>query len=363
MALLALLMGGTGYFLLRNLSLSQLGSILKTVRPGFLLLGVGLMVCYVGCEALASWQILGWLGHKPSLRRCMCYSFVGFYVSSITPSATGGQPSQIWLMDQDDIPVAHGALNMMLIAVCYQVAAVVYGVGVWCLAPGLRESFDGGLALMLLYGGGMMLVLTAGMVVVMFFPSLARRFCLWVLGGLHRVQIIKDREKAQEKLVTQLELYAAGAKCIRENPILVAKLLGLALIQLTALFSVPYAVYLAFGLTGHTMFELVGMQALLTLAVCNIPLPGAVGPAEGGFLAAFLPFFGPQIVAPAMLLSRGISFYTFLVFSAGVTVVVALDLRRRTRQRTLAELRAQRGGRVQAAQAYLTTRGGNPMIR
>ena len=100
-----------------------------------------------------------------------------------------------------------------------------------------------------------------------------------------------------------------------------------------------------------------GVQALLTLAVCNIPLPGAVGPAEGGFIAAFTCVFGPELVTPAMLVSRGISFYAFLVFSFAAAAAVHLRTSREVRERSLREIAAnQRGERVRAVRQYLNTR-------
>ena len=60
----------------------------------------------------------------------------------------------------------------------------------------------------------------------------------------------------------------------------------------------------------------------MTLAVSSLPLPGAVGASEGGFVKAMTLFFGSALVTPAVLLSRGISFYSFLLISAGVTLWV-----------------------------------------
>ena len=120
LVLLAALIFGTLFFLLRQQPLSTLAQVLRTMRPQYVLLGLGLMFCFVGCEALCSKLILGRLGHALPYRKCLGYSFVGFYVSSITPSATGGQPAQIYYMSKDGVPAAHGSLNMMLIAVCYQ---------------------------------------------------------------------------------------------------------------------------------------------------------------------------------------------------------------------------------------------------
>ena len=106
-------------------------------------------------------------------------------------------------------------------------------------------------------------------------------------------------------------------------------LLGLTVAQLTALFAVPVAVYHAFGLTGSSAMSIICTQALVTLAVSNLPLPGAVGASEGGFVTAMALFFGPALVTPAVLLSRGISFYAFLLVSACITLAVHLRSRRK----------------------------------
>ena len=145
-----------------------------------------------------------------------------------------------------------------------------------------------------------------------------------MLNLLSRVGLIRDRAGAGEKLARQMAEYAAGAACLRANPGLLPKLLGLTALQLSVQFAVPYLVYCAFGLEGYALPLFLGTQAVVTLAVCSLPLPGSVGPAEGGFLTAFTPLFGAALATPAMLVSRGISFYAFLLVSACVTLAVHL---------------------------------------
>ena len=355
--LMVVLMGVTGTVLLKGQPVSLLAASMKHLKPQFLVLGLLMMLGFVGCEALCSYQILGRLGHKVSYGHCLGYSFVGFYVSSITPSATGGQPAQIYYMSKDRIPAAHGALNMMLIASCYQVATLLWGGGIWFFGPAGRDQMDGGLGLLLLYGAGMMVVLTVGMVMVMFLPGPTRHICEGVLSLLTRTRILRNPETAREKLEHQLSEYARGADCVKHNPGLVLRVLVLCLIQLGLVFSVPWAVYLAFGLSGSSWIQIAGVQALLTLAVCNLPLPGAVGAAEGGFVSAFVSIFGEGMVTPAMLVSRGISFYTFLLVSFVVAIAVHLRTSRESRERALEEMMAnQTGTRVKAVRKYLSAR-------
>ena len=350
---LAAMMAVTGAVLFKGQSFPLLWESLKQVKPFFLLGGLCLMLGYVGCEALCTRLILGRLGHRVPYRRCLGYSFVGFYVSSITPSATGGQPAQIYCMSQDEIPAAHGALNMMLIAACYQVATLIWGGGVWLLCP-KAGVFSGGMGVLLLYGAGMMVLLTVGMGVVMFLPGVSRRICGGVLRLMENLHLLRNPASAREKLQRQLEEYAKGADCVKANPGLALKVLFLCVVQLGMLFSVPWMVYLAFGLQGHEWIQIAGLQALLTLAVSNLPLPGAVVLSKAGVASAFTDVFGTEMVTPAMLVSRGISFYAFLIISFTVSLAVHLRIRRQARERALREMAASRqGGRVVAMRRYL----------
>ena len=327
--LLAGLMALTGWLLLRDQPPAALLTALRRADLRCLLPGLGLMLTFVGCEAMCSHLILGRLGHRVSWLRCLGYSFVGFYVSSITPSATGGQPAQVYYMSRDSIPAAHGALNMLLIAVCYQITVLFYALGAWVFLPGTRAAMGGGMGVLLVCGGAVMAALTAGMLAFLFLPGPARRLAEGVLSFLVRVRLIRDRAGAEKKLAQQMEEYAAGAAVLRRAPGLLPALLALSVLQLTALFSVPYLVYRAFGLAGVGLPVFLGTQALVTLAVSSLPLPGAVGPAEGGFVAAFGPLFGAQLATPAVLLSRGISFYSFLLVSGCAALCFHLWGRRR----------------------------------
>ena len=81
--------------------------------------------------------------------------------------------------------------------------------------------------------------------------------------------------------------------------------------------------------------SIASLYATLTLlddagaSLGSLPLPGAVGAAEGAALHAFSLFFGPALVTPAVMVSRGISFYSFLLLSGLITLCVHIAVRRR----------------------------------
>lgn len=354
--LLVVLMMGTGWFFLNSMSIPQLIDTLSVLRLEYLVLGLGLVFVYVGCEGMGSRQILGTLGYQIPLKRCIGYSFVGFYVSSITPSSSGGQPAQVYCMTKDGVSAAHGTLNMMLLSICYQMTTLLYGIVAWFTMPQFRVAMDGGLGILLLYGGGTMALLSLLMGIVMFLPRVARCICFAVLRLLLKVGIVKKKAEVTLRLEHQLEIYKQGAICIRSHPALMLKVALLMMVQMAAIYSVPYMVYLAFGLQGHGIIEVVLLQALIALAVSNLPLPGTVGAAEMVFVSTFTIFFGSELVTPAMLVSRGISFYFFLLISGCVTLGIHIHLRKRQRKVSLQELRRQSSGSVDAVERYLENR-------
>ncbi|HML47536.1 MAG TPA: UPF0104 family protein, partial [Clostridia bacterium] len=67
----------------------------------------------------------------------------------------------------------------------------------------------------------------------------------------------------------------------------------------------------------------------LALGVEYLPLPGAVGAAEAGFLEVNKRIFGSKHLVPATLLTRGISFYAFLIISGIVSMFAHIALTRR----------------------------------
>ena len=135
------------------------------------------------------------------------------------------------------------------------------------------------------------------------------------------IQGTKNKGKYTEKLEKELESYQTSAKYIKEHKILMLKTVITTVIQMIAYYSVPYWIYLAFGLTEYNIFEILTLQAVLYATVSGIPSPGAVGVSEGGFLGIFRNVFPETIISSAMLLTRGANFYLFIIISAIIVMI------------------------------------------
>lgn len=326
------LMGVTGFMLFRDESIHSLLPAIRQVNPWYVALGLLMMFLFVGCESLCKYLTLRALGQKVLFRRCMDYSFVGFYVSSITPSSSGGQPAQMYYMSKDKISLSHSSLTMLVITIVYQAVMLLYGLVMYLLERSFVQESIGSIKYLLLFGVVVNLALIALFVMVIFSRRALERLLEGGLRLLHRLHLVKDVAEKRQAIAHQMAEYARGARYIRQNPALVLRVVAVTVVQMTALYLVPFFVYKAFGLSSFTVLQILAVQSLLTIAVSSLPLPGAVGATESGFMTLFKVFFSANLLMPAMVLSRGISFYAFLLISGIATLAVHLRCSRGERR-------------------------------
>lgn len=328
-AVLALL-GWTVHTILQEQTPGQLGAALLSADWRVLLLGAPLMALFICCEAKATHSILRALGCPQAFRKCAYYSSVGFFFSTITPSATGGQPAQVVAMKKDGVPAASGALDMLLVTIGYNTAAMIWGVFALFTANGLTERLGGRVGLLLGLGLAVFTLLDVAMFLFLFLPGPIKKLLHGCIGLGARVFPRLDKAGLVEKADEHLAEYRRGADLIRRAPALLAQVVGLSMVQLGCSYAIPYVVYRAFGLSGFGLGEIIALQALCSIAVGYLPLPGSAGAAENVFLRGFLLVYGETLVAPAMILTRTMSCYLVLIATA-VVLAAGRVLRRPAR--------------------------------
>ena len=72
---------------------------------------------------------------------CLLISSVGFFFSCVTPSATGGQPMQIYFMKKEKIPIPVSTVILMIVTITYKLVLVVIGLGILLFGRGFQEQY------------------------------------------------------------------------------------------------------------------------------------------------------------------------------------------------------------------------------
>ena len=228
------LLAWTVYTIFQQQTPGQLAAALLSADWRILLLGVPLMALFVCCEAKATHSILHALGSAQPFRRCAYYSCVGFFFSTITPSATGGQPAQVVAMGKDGTPAATGALDMLLVTIGYNTAAMGWGIFALTAAGGLTERLGGQVGLLLGFGLAVFAVLDVAMFLFLFLPGPTRRLLYGCIALGARIWPALDKSGLEARADEHLAEYRRGAGLIRRPSLLLVEAVELCALQLTS---------------------------------------------------------------------------------------------------------------------------------
>lgn len=307
----------TFYIILKDQNVSEIFDIVLSVKKEFIIIAILCMCFYIACEAINIGRTLKALNEKSTFLKNVKYALIGFFFSSITPAASGGQPMQIYYMHKDKISVANSTLTLLINLSCMQVVTISIALvslffNYQYLNSALRWFFVIGVSLNLS---------ALALLLISIFSKRMTKGLINITIKIMKFFRIKNIEDKQIKFENELNKYQGSATYIKNNKSVILKTLATTYIQFIAYYSISYFVYRSFGLSEHNIFEIITMQSILYATVSGIPSPGAVGVSEGGFLAIFKHIYSENMVNSAMLLSRGINFYLFVLISSIVSMI------------------------------------------
>ena len=325
----------TLHLIFKEQELPEIIRDLKSADKRWIAGGAAAVVAFVAGESVIIHYMLRVLEQKTSFFRCLKYSFIGFFFSYITPSSTGGQPMQMYHMKKDKIKIGYSTLIMLLITIAYKSVLILLALGFLIFNFGTVEQYAGDMKWLIVLGFVLNLSFIALLLLVFLKPIWARALGIKTVGLLSKLRVIKRKNKAKytEKVIRICDTYAMGADYIKKNIAVVFKIFVLTALQRICLFSVTWIVYKAYGLSGTRFIDILTLQIIIAVAVEMLPLPGAAGISEGCFLLTFTEIFGEELVKPALLINRGLTFYLILLIGAVVTFGAhIINIKREKRQ-------------------------------
>ncbi len=323
------LLGLTIYTVTKDLDFATIAPLMKEVNLLYLFLGIGVMLGFIACEACNIKIILGSLSQKIPFGRCLKYSFVGFYFSSITPSASGGQPAQVYYMKRDDIPLSLSSLTLLSILMVYQGVILLFSAFMFLWKAPFILGQAAAIVPLLLFGVIMNVAMFCFMIAIFVAAPKVSRFLIWCGRLFAKVHLVKDLAAFENTVAKQIAEYQGGAAYLRQHPLVLTKVALMTILQLICLFMVPYLIYRSLHFQSFGFWDFIAIQAMLTISVDFLPLPGGVGASENVFLVLYRIFYPAQLLLPAMLLSRGVSFYAILLLSGAITMFISLHRRKK----------------------------------
>lgn len=307
----------TFYAVFQKKDLFGIWNAIIRMELGNFIIAISLGLFFVSAEGITIWYLLVSLGNKCSIWRCIKYSFIGFFYSGITPSATGGQPVQLYYMKRDGYKTSDSSVILMTVALAYKLVLVLIGVCLFFLWYRHLKYFMKDYIILYFVGLFLNFIVVLAIFVAMRFPNILIRIAYAFEKGMIRMRIWNVDSERKERIQYFVQSYDHTVKFMVEYKRKLLVLFIMTMLQRCSLFLLTYIVYRGFHLSGSSMFSIMSLQAAVCISVDMLPVPGAQGITELVYQTVFVNIFTKTYLFPSMLIIRGINFY-FLLFVCGV---------------------------------------------
>ena len=256
------------------------------------------------------------------------FAMIGQFFSAITPFQSGGQPAQLYVMTENDIPAGLSGSILMVKFIIHQTTLTLYSILVILLK---FNYFNSKIPYFIYFCFIGFLINTLIIFVCIIFSVNQNFTCKALYFGLnllHKFRIVKNVEEKYSNLEEELLSFHESSAFIAKNIQMCLFSSVLTFLQWTVYYSIPYCIYRSFGLSSADLWTMISAQVFLTMFMSFIPLPGAAGGAEGGFFLIFGIFFKGDTIVPAIFMWRLITYYASIA-AGGFSSVLLPNIKRK----------------------------------
>ncbi len=303
------------YFYL-SFDLSEVMEGLAKADYTVLIIGFTAVIIYTLCYGILAKTVLRAFDRKISVARGFLYGTTDFYYSALTPSASGGQPMVIYNMAKDGIPASIASFATFLHTAIFKAVLILFNV--ISLFVCYQEFSSASITFEVLWfvGIGINVLMILLCLFSMFKRGMTLKVASFTLRLLGKMRFIRNADERIEAFSVSLEEYGAFAGLAFKNFGLIVKSFIIVIIQRAAFFSVAYIVYRGMGYSEYNWLYFLCIQAMISMAVDSLPLPGGIGANEAALVFTLETVYGtPEAAATATLLIRLINYYFPMIIS------------------------------------------------
>ncbi|MEY8381334.1 lysylphosphatidylglycerol synthase transmembrane domain-containing protein [Ileibacterium valens] len=269
-----------------------------------------------------SYQILGAKYKKNySLLEGINVAFIGNFFAGITPSSTGGQIGQIYVLKKQGISYSDGASLLWADFIIYQTTMMIYVTILFALR--FTHYVNLSAWFWIVFAGYLMnVVVIVILYTIAIFPVFYLRLIDKLLNVVSRFKFFKKREAALVKTKDTITRFTKEIKHLSQDRVLIVKCMLVNIVRLSLHFSLPYFVARGIGIDVHLnqFVDVMALSSFVTMANSFIPLPGASGGTEVVFSLLFRGMFG-ALTGAVLLLWRISSYYIPMIAGALIFIV------------------------------------------
>ena len=256
---------------------------------------------------------------RPGLSYKVCS--IGKYYDAVTPLSTGGQPFQVFYLNNRGLSASSALSVPMARYVVSQIGWMTCSIiSVICVA--MFDLAEGSVISIASYiGFALNLTVLTFTLVLSLSKKIGKKLVVKGLKLLQKMRIVKNYEKQYERVMNVVSGYQSTMSEYAKSIGTFLLIILVSILYYVVNYSIPFLTYLMFGGTDISMWpKMIALTAMIELASSFIPLPGGTGMNELSFTVMFAPYFTGGTIFWALLIWRLMSYYMYLIQGIGIIV-------------------------------------------
>lgn len=305
-------------FLISNNGLATLAEIVSSLQVGWLILTLAAVVGVWLLEGFVMHLIIRHVWPHPEWNYKKSYNvgMTGLLYNAITPSATGGQPMQIYTMHSMGMDTGVACSAVAVKTLIYQLIMLFYATVMVVRKLSFFQANVTNFSFVTVIGIICNSVFIALVFLFMLSEKTTDRILRWGLRMGCRMKLCRKPEQTYEKIHSQLELFHNASKVMGKTSAKMYLYTSLLTVgQITVNSMIPYFIYRSFGLSGAELTTMIAAQVFVAMVSAFVPLPGSSGGAEACFYLFFGTYFKSTIWA-GVFLWRVLTYYFNILVGA-----------------------------------------------
>ncbi|MGH4126107.1 MAG: lysylphosphatidylglycerol synthase transmembrane domain-containing protein [Clostridium sp.] len=287
---------------------------MKNLQIQWIIIAFIAMVLYWVFEAKTLQCIVLLMKKDYKFKKAFQVTMIGQYFNSITPFASGGQPMQLYSLTKQELGAGSAGSALMIKFIIYQSVLTIYSLILIFWKASFFKAKMSNLFYLIAIGFTVNASVIVFLVIFSKYRKLTHKLITTFSKILNKFKLVKDISKLETRINDNLDQFHDNMEIVKHSKAMIAKAVIYTIFQLTIIFSIPYLIYLSFGMRGASIESMIAGTAFVMMLTAFIPLPGAVGGAEGAFFMFFSLFFVANNIMAAILLWRLITFYSCIIF-------------------------------------------------
>jgi uncharacterized protein (TIRG00374 family) len=285
---------------------------------GWLFLALAAFALYMVFDTLSTYGIIKIYKKDVTFRFALYLGVINKFFCGITPLASGGQPMQIYELKKKGVPVSTGANIEVQAYMMFQIALMFTAI-LSVIFNGIFDFFKyiPGLQQMMVVGFVINLVILLLLLFVSFSKNFNTVVARGIINALAKVGLVRNKKAKIEKWESACRNYYENGQELLRNKKTFAKGVCYQSLALCTYYLLPMLIALAIGCADNlNIINVFTASSYVFVMGCYVPIPGASGGMEAGFMGFFGNFVEGAPLSVFVLLWRGITYYMPMIAGA-----------------------------------------------